>query len=482
VIVEEIIMNSRSVSNVRAIIWLTIALTVFAGISLPQGQPSKKDRKQAEKLAGDGDKAYQQRNYRNAIDQYAQSLALVANNPEVHAKKGNAHFLLKEYDQAVTELDTALSQNYPKPLDIYKIRSFARFEKGDYDGALADAQEVLKVEPNNAMFLLKQADIASAKGNDREALVAYQKAVAQDPRGAELYFKIAQIQSKLGDTSGQIAAAEAAIKGNTQHIAEAFYLAADGYLKQKKYQEAEEAYTRAIDRWKTAGEKPQELYIAYRSLSDIYRRGNRFNDAIRVTKQALVDFPNDGYLYTDNSWYYSLADRNQDAVDAALAAIQFSQKTEHLPYTNLCRAYNDTGQYQLAINNCNEALKISPDDGETYFYLARAYDLSKRESEATKYYEKAAKGLEKFTAENADYSDGFYLLGNAYFADGQRDKAIAAYQKCLELSPRFVKARFNLGIMYTLAKNRTAAMEQYNSLLALDEALAAKLKVEIDKL
>jgi tetratricopeptide (TPR) repeat protein len=197
-------------------------------------QPSKKDRKAAQKLASDGDKSYQQRNYRNAIDQYAQSLALVPIDAEVHAKKGNAHFLLKEYDQAVTELDTALSQNYPKPVDIYKIRAFARYEKGDYDGALSDVQEVLKAEPNNSMFLLKQADIASAKGNDREALVAYQKAVAQDPRAADLYFKIAQIQSKLGDTDGQVAAAEAAIKGNTQHIAEAFYLAADGYLKQKK--------------------------------------------------------------------------------------------------------------------------------------------------------------------------------------------------------------------------------------------------------
>jgi tetratricopeptide (TPR) repeat protein len=477
--VKDTVMNARSLSRLACLI---VALTVFAGVSMPQTQPSKKDRKEAAKLADSADKSYQQRNYRDAIDLYAKSVALDPNVPEVHAKKGNAHFLLKEYDQAVTELDTALTQKYPRPLEIYKIRSFARYEKGDYDGALSDIQEVLKAEPNNSMFLLKQADIASAKGNDREALVAYQKAVAQDPRSADLYFKIAQIQSKLGDTNGQVTAAEQAIKGNTQHIADAFYLAADGYLKQKRYPEAEQALSRAIDRWKASSEKPQDMYVAYRLLSDIYRRDNRFNDAIRITKQALVDYPNDGYLYTDNSWYYSLADRHQDAVDAALAAIQFSPKSEHLPFTNLCRAYNDTGQYQLAINNCNQALKITPDDGETYFYLARAYDLSNRESEATKYYDRAVKGLEKFVVDRPDYSDGFYLLGNAYFADGQREKAIAAYQKCLELSPRFVKARFNLGIMYTLGKNKVAALEQYTSLLSLDEALAAKLKAEIDKL
>jgi tetratricopeptide (TPR) repeat protein len=96
---------------------------------------------------------------------------------------------------------------------------------------------------------------------------------------------------------------------------------------------------RAIDRWRASGEKPQELYVAYRSVSDLYRRSNRFNDAIKITKQALVDFPSDGQLYTDNSWFYSLADRSQDAVDAAQAAIHFSAKNEQLAYTNQCRAY-----------------------------------------------------------------------------------------------------------------------------------------------
>jgi tetratricopeptide (TPR) repeat protein len=72
-------------------------------------------------------------------------------------------------------------------------------------------------------------------------------------------------------------------------------------------------------------------------------------------------------------------------------------------------------------------------------------------------------------------------LGNAYFADGQPQKAIGAYQKCLELSPRFVKARYNLAIIYARNKNKSAAMEQYNSLVAIDSTLAAKLKTEIDK-
>ena len=109
-------------------------------------------------------------------------------------------------------------------------------------------------------------------------------------------------------------------------------------------------------------------------------------------------------------------------------------------YTNLCRAYNDTKQYQMAVQTCNEALKISPGDGETNFYLGRAYDFLNKPEIATKYYDKAVVGLLEFTKNNPSYSDGYYLLGNAYFADGQKDKAIEAYKKALILSPKFCQS------------------------------------------
>ena len=154
----------------------------------------------------------------------------------------------------------------------------------------------------------------------------------------------------------------------------------------------------------------------------------------------------------------------------------------YLAYTNLCRAYNDVKKPELAIPQCNSALRLNPEDGETYFYLARAYDLVGKTNEATRLYGKAVAGLENTTKGNPVEPDGFYLLGNAYFADNQREKAIEAYKTCLGLNPRFVKARYNMGIIQVLQKNRTAAMEQYNSLMTLDQNLAGKLKVEIDKL
>ena len=79
-------------------------------------------------------------------------------------------------------------------------------------------------------------------------------------------------------------------------------------------------------------------------------------------------------------------------------------------------------------------------------------------------------------------SDTMYLLGNAYFSDNQRDRAVEAYNKCLELNPRFAKARLNLGRTLVLKKDKAGAMVQYNELLKIDQKRAAQLKADIDKL
>jgi tetratricopeptide (TPR) repeat protein len=175
-----------------------------------------------------------------------------------------------------------------------------------------------------------------------------------------------------------------------------------------------------------------------------------------------------------------LDNRNEEAIQAAQAGIRFLPD-EYMAYTNLCRAYNDAKKPEMAIRECNNALKRNADDGETYFYLARAYDLTGKSDEATAHYKKAVVGLIEHVRKNPDSPDGYYLLGNAYFADNQREKAIEAYEKCLALSPRFVKARYNVAIIQLRQRNKTAALEQYNQLLSMDPELAGKLKAEIDK-
>jgi tetratricopeptide (TPR) repeat protein len=284
---------------------------------------------------------------------------------------------------------------------------------------------------------------------------------------------MAKIYAGKGDSQKQIEASRNAIQRGTSFLADAHILIAEGQIKLGDVRAAEASYLSALA-------SKQDIPSIYRALGEMYRSQSRFNDAIEITRRALRIWDKDGSFYTDNSWYYSLAGRPEDAIQAAQAGIRYLPD-QYMAYTNLCRAYNDVSKFELAISACNGALKLKPDDGETLFYLARANDGLNKTAEATRLYKRAVTGLVAFTRDNPTYSDAFYLLGNAYYADNQSANAIASYLRALELSPRFARARYNLAMVHLDNKDKAAALEQHRLLSVIDQPLAAKLKAEIDK-
>ncbi len=433
---------------------------------------NKKQIKQANKLASEGDKAFQQKNYRLAVDKYAEAVTLTPNLPKAHFWKGYAHYYLKEFEQAIPEMDAALTQGY-KPLDVYRVRWFLHYQKKNYDLALQDAQKAQQLDPKNPEFSTAIGEIQLAKGSYQEALDIFQKFVQTNPNNGDVYYYIASAYSGLNDTPKQSSAAEEAIKRNTKFLGESYFLIATGLQKDKKYQQAAESYQKAISA------KP-DTYLAYHNLSDIYRIQNKYPEAIEVTKKGLLNFPDDVNLLTDLSWYYSLAGRNFEAIPVAQQAVKISPD-KAVGFTILCRAFYETKQYPQALQACDSALKINPNDGVANVYEGFTYLSLNKEDTANTFFKKAIDGMQAFTNSNPEYSDGFYLLGNAYYYGGQPQKAIDAYLKSLELSPDFTKARFNLGLTYFVKGDLSAARQQYTILQKTDKALAEKLKATIDK-
>jgi len=460
-------MTRRSLPTFFAL----MMLLMFA--ATPVLAQNKKQKEEAKKLEMAGDASFAAKNYADAADKYGQSLALITTNPALHYRKGYAHFELKQYDPALSEFAVALSQGF-KPLEVYRVRIYIYEQQKDWDHAIADAKAALQIEPRNAELAKALVEGYLGKNDTAQALDALQKASALAPNDAEIDYYLARTYGQTGSYKDQETHALAALKKGTRMMGETYLLLANSYDKQHNWTGSIDAYTHAI------ASNPNSIQ-PYRSLAEAYRSDGQYNEAINTTKKALRIFPQNGDLYTDISWYYSLADRPLDAIEAAKAGIIYLPDA-YLGYTNLCRAYNDNKQYDLAIGACNKALQLQPGDGETYFYLGRALNLNNKTVEATKMYSLAVKGLEEYVAKLPDYSDGYYLLGNAYFADNQRDKAADAYLKCLELSPKYSKARYNLGIIYTRKKMKPAAQEQYTALQTLDPKLAELLKAEIDRM
>src|SRR3982751_959927 len=379
--------RSRSL-GITAVLCLAAAILAMP---LTAGAQPKKDLKRAKTLFDQADKAFAQKNYRLAADQFAQSIAIAPQNPEAHYKKGMAHHFLKEEDQALSEFDQALKQNYGRPLDIYGVRWQIYAAQNNSESALADLKQAAALDPQNPQVLLALGDFGLSRGSNDSALDAYQKASLRLPNNPEPYLGIARVKYATGDAEGQLAAAQNALKRGTQSFPEATFLVGDALQKLGRQEEALDTYKKAL----TADVNRFEVY---QSMGEIYRSQGRFDDAIDIIRKGLAAVnlkieertknaapPEElkvlneraAAMYTDASWYYSLVDKPEDAVQSAQAAIHL-QPNLALAHTNLCRAYNDLKKPEMALTQCNSALKIKPGDGETYFYLGRAYDLANR--------------------------------------------------------------------------------------------------------
>ncbi len=455
-----------------------LMLMLFSAIAVssnaqPKQNKSKPDGK-AKKLVEAGNQLFVKKDFRGAINKYAEAIVISPSYPEAHFWKGGAHYYLNEFEPAAEELDKAYDQGYP-PDKIYPWRWEANYNIKNYDAALNDAQNGLKKDPRNVQMLLGTANIYRAKGDNAKAIESYKKVLEVDPKNADVYYFMAATNFALGNTEQQEVLANDALKRNTYYVYESYLLLADAAQKLKKPDEAIQAYERVLN---LKPEQPPTIFVA---LSDLYRSQSRLSEAISTARKGIKLHPNDGSLFVSLTWYYSLADRPNEAVTAGQQAVKYAADADkQMANTNLCRAYNDAKMYPQAIAACNSALKINADDGETNYYLGRAYDSQDKFDTAKPYYVKAVAGLLETVRNNPEYSDGYYLLGNAYYSTDQIDKAIEAYKQCLKLSPNFAKGNLNLGIMYVKKKNFVAAREQYATLLKIDTTAAEKLRQAID--
>ena len=462
-------MIKKVIFSFAVVVGLSFALMspgVFA-----QPKQDGKVIQQARKLSDEGDKFFRQKNYRLAIERYQRASTLVPNFPHATFYKGYSHYNLQQFDQALESFNLALSQGYT-PIEVYKVRWFVYYQLKDFDNSLKDIQEVLKIDTTNGALMITEGDIYQSKNMDREAVAAYENASKVLPENGDLYYSTAFSYAKLTEYPSAGIAALKAIQKNTRFLGESWYLVGLGLQSERKFTEAAEAYEKSISA------KP-EIADSSINLANIYQIQNRYEDALNVLKKATEFNAENGTIYINMSWLYSLTDRNMDSVAAGKKAIALLPDNP-MGYTNLCRAYNDLKEYDLAVEKCLSALRLDPDDGETHSYLARAYAFQKRTELSNTHYKKAIPGLVKYTRQNPDYPEGFYLLGNAYLAGADFANAIGEYKKSLNLNPKFTKALFNLGYAYVLRNDRASARLQYNELLKIDPSLAKRLLDEIN--
>jgi tetratricopeptide (TPR) repeat protein len=208
---------------------------------------------------------------------------------------------------------------------------------------------------------------------------------------------------------------------------------------------------------------------ALNDLGNLYSDLNKLDSAVYYLQKAIDAAPKWSIPYMNIGLQY---ENLKDFPNA----IGFYQKSIQLDSTN-ADVYDDLGVYYQVANDYENALlnhkkalhfltsKTNFNGMEalpiTYYDLGYDYQKLKQNDRAVASYQKAIDI-------DSNYAAAHNGLGSIYQAAGDYDRALACYKKTIKLDSAYSTAYFNIGAIYLGRQSFEAAVRYYSKGLSLD--------------
>jgi tetratricopeptide (TPR) repeat protein len=309
--------------------------------------------------------AYKQGDCATAVQHFEQSGSLTSSQPAALQEQGSCLVKLKQLDKAVTVFQAALEVDSTDSRTRYRlaaVQSMAGHPK-DAIETLAPLLQTNNPEPG---VLQLAASAYEATGDTPSAVRLLHQAIVSDPRDTDLYLDFANISMDHQSFQVGVDMINSGLKLQPQ--AAPLYVARGIlYVQLAHYDEAEADFEKAntLDPAGSLGSVAQGLEAVESHNSD---------RALATVRAKLAKKPDDPYLL------YLLADvltQNGGAPGSPefLEALRSAKRAIALqpslsPARDvLAKLYLQSGQNQLAVEQCRMALKTDPKDQAALYHL-----------------------------------------------------------------------------------------------------------------
>jgi tetratricopeptide (TPR) repeat protein len=294
-----------------------------------------------------------------------------------------------DFDSALKSYDASIAFD-PKAPALYLDRGMAWGAKGDQEKALADFDQTIKLDTNNASGYAMSARALRARsyassGNLEAAVAEYDEAVKLDPKQTTLYLDRAALWNLRGDNERALADYGEAIKIDPQN--------ASSYVARADFRRGKGEYDQAVADYDQAVEKQPDDLTAYgnRALARFYAGAfaKATGDFKRVADAQANAYPA-LMLYVSRS-------RDGDAREAKndLTKSAAKLKAGEWPYP-IVELYLG----KKSAKDTEAQAKTSGEKCEAQFYIGEWHLLRKDRSEAAKALQAAADSCPKDFVEN----------------------------------------------------------------------------------
>ncbi len=345
-----------------------------------------------------------------AIAEYKQSAELGNTKQELLLKLAETYRQEKNFEkfQEVAQQILVLDPNQPEIhyelANFYDEQSYRKKQAGEADDAkklfnlaIEHADKAAKLAPNVARYQLKLAILYDRDGQ-LKALRFYEQAIELDPQNAEAYYRRGAFMSNYTFGSEKVL----------------LYSPED-----------------VMEDLKRAVQLEPNLSGAHYALGVAYDRMGKVDEAMVEFQKAVELDPSDARSQLYLAEKYANSGQPHRAISAFAAALKADpENVEALKdYAFLCLAHDEERRWREAKRALETAIQIRPNDPEILMNYGYTLFLDRENDAAIAHYLRSIQL-------KPDWALSHYNLGVAYEAIGEKELALAEYQKVMQLDPR----------------------------------------------
>ncbi|MDJ0762001.1 MAG: protein kinase [Myxococcota bacterium] len=290
--------------------------------------------------------------------------------------------------------------------------------------ALQLAQRAVELDQHLGIARVSLGLAHVEKGNDQEALDAFNQSLILDPFSADGKAGLGQVWEVRGDIEKAAVFFEEAVDLDSSNR-ELHDLLGNAYYHLGRYQMAEVVYLKSV-------ELAPNSRLGHSNLSSIYVMQGKYNLAATHLQRALEIQPNPT-LYSNLGTLYFFQGRYTDAVSAFKKAVAMPGGANNfILWVNLADAYrwtpdnevNAKKAYECAIRMINEKLKNSPDSAD--LISRKAICLAKIENHS-----QALKILKRIKSKSIQNPQIHYRMSVVFEISGKRELALKSLEQAV---------------------------------------------------
>jgi tetratricopeptide (TPR) repeat protein/tRNA A-37 threonylcarbamoyl transferase component Bud32 len=364
----------------------------------------------------------------------------------------------KDWKTALEKAEV-VQQRAPRFVASFIVAATARTELGDLDAALADANRALEVDPGSIMALVCRGVVRDGRRDLDGAIQDITRALTLAPGFAYLWANRAKMRLDAHDLDGAIQDADRAI-ALSPDLADAWRNRGGARVEKREFEGA------LADAERCAELDPSAQSFCNRAM--VRRKLGDERGAAADIERALALDPLCAPAYQQRGSSSIARSDFASALEDESKAIELDPRLP-LPWALRAGIRSQMGDQKGGLADCEKALELDPRSYEAWSNRGVIHT-------ALKQYDEAARDLSKALELGPPHDGAIYVnRGNIYLLTGDREKALADFEKAVEFSPQYYTGWASRGLVRQQTGDLEGAIADFTKALEINPNLALAL-------